>query len=158
MKNRKQTLFPTVRMRNGGRSTQSQRPSRLFAEFAAKLYGMTRIIFGDGIAGITGLHRVADQQAKCRMIRRPERLCRRGKIQKMQQIMCFRDAQSSFLQSRFEIFFHCLLNVETDYVPKWFLAPTVECCRGKKIFLGLQHPLTRTCLHTSFDRNAERRL
>ena len=106
---------------------------------------MEGVIFRDRVAGITGLHRVADEQAKCRMVQRPQRLRWRGKIQKMQQIMCFRDAQSGFLQSSFEIFFRRLLNVETDYVPKWFLAPTVECCRGKKIFLGLQQS-THACL------------
>ena len=53
-----------------------------------------------------------------------------------------------------EIFFHRLLNMEGDNVPKGFLAPTVERSRGLKIFLSLLNPLTRACLHTSFGRNA----
>jgi hypothetical protein len=46
--------------------------------------------------------------------------------------------------------------METDYVPKRLFAATVESCRSKKIFLRLQHPLTRTWLHTSFAHDAER--
>jgi hypothetical protein len=43
--------------------------------------------------------------------------------------MRFWNAEARFLKARFQIFFDCLLNMETNDIPKWFLPQAAKRSR-----------------------------